>query len=139
MNQTTEATLSYFDYADHTIKVLLSMVSGKEQVYVDDKLVSERRSFRYSSIHHFQLDGKPAEVRIRVGSIFKGPYFIEFWLAGQQRDSDEWDLKRMLSHLKAARQQQPLWQRLSMYFLYGLVGGAVGALVGYSLATLLKG
>ncbi|OCW97379.1 hypothetical protein [Alishewanella sp. HH-ZS] len=139
MTNQTDATLSFFDYGDHTIKVMCSMSSGKEQVYVDEQLVSEKRSFRYHSTHQFELDGKKAEIRVKVASIFKGPYYIEFSVDGKTIDSDEWDLARMLAHLKQLRQQQPLWQRLGVYFMFGLLGGACGALIGYSLAIWFKG
>lgn len=51
MNTPNEASISFFDCGEHTIKVIASFTSGKEYVYVDDQLVSEKRSFRYKSEH----------------------------------------------------------------------------------------
>lgn len=139
MNITTDSTLSFFDSGEHTIKIVASFVSGREQVYVDEILVSEKRTFRYSSVHTFQIDQQAAEIRVRVVSIFKGPYIIEFWLAGELIDSDEWDFPRIMAQLKNAQQQMPLWKKLRMFFVFGICGGVVGALVGFATATLFKG
>ena len=114
-------------------------MSGREQVYVDEILVSEKRTFRYSSVHTFQIDQQAAEIRVRVVSIFKGPYIIEFWLAGELVDSDEWDFPRIMAQMKNAQQQMPLWKKLRMFFVFGICGGVVGALVGFATATLFKG
>ncbi|CAM5225227.1 hypothetical protein ALON55S_01839 [Alishewanella longhuensis] len=38
MNIPNEASISFFDCGEHTIKVIASFTSGKEYVFVDDQL-----------------------------------------------------------------------------------------------------
>jgi len=139
MNTPNEASISFFDCGEHTIKVIASFTSGKEYVYVDDQLVSEKRSFRYKSEHTFILDGKQAVIKVSIASILRGPYLIEFWLDQQLIDSDQWDMKRITQHIKQAKADVPRWKRVTSFLLVLAVCGAFGAFVGFSLATFFKG
>lgn len=132
-------TVSYFDHDEYTITCIASMLSGKEQIYVNEKLVSAKRSFRFKSAHHFMLGTKNATVIVRVAHIFKGPYIIEFWLDGHKVDSDEWDYGRMRNHAKEINAHKSTWQVMGEFFIYGLIGGFIGGLVGYLAAIWLKG
>lgn len=139
MNIPNEASISFFDCGEHTIKVIASFTSGKEYVFVDDQLVSEKRSFRFKSEHTFVLDGQQAIIKVSIASLFRGSYLIEFWLEQQLIDSDEWDMKRIMQHVKQAKADIPRWKRVASFIIVVTVCGAFGAFVGFSLATFLKG
>lgn len=130
----TQDGVSFFDVAEHNIKVVVSFTNGLEQVYLNDKLVSRIRSWRFSSVHKFELNGQPVEVRIRTLSLFKGPLQIELYVNGHYQDGDEWDLKRIKQQFNTGiKQNWPMF--LLMIFVCGLLGGAVG----FGLATVFKG
>ncbi len=132
-------TVCYFDHGEDTITCVASLITGKEQVYINDQLVSEKRSFRFKSVHHFQLNGQQASITISVGNLLKGPYTIEFWLDGTRVDSDEWNYQRLLAQAKSAHANKSLGQVMGVYFIYGMIGGFVGALFGYLIALAFKG
>lgn len=133
------STVSYFDHDEYTITCIASMLSGMEQVYVNDQLVSEKRSFRFKSVHNFMLGEKQASIIVAVSSIFKGPYIIEFWLDGHKVDSDEWNYRRMIRHSKEINANKSMWQVVGTYFIYGMLGGFLGGSLGYLVAIWLKG
>ncbi len=132
-------TLSYFDHGDYTITCVASLLTGKEQVYVNDQLVSDKRSFGLKSEHHFLLGEQKARIIIRVANLLKGPYIIEFWLDDQKIDTDEWGFQRIKAQTKAINANKSIWEIMGIYFLWGMAGGFVGVLVGYLVATLAKG
>ena len=45
----------YFQEGDNQIACFGSFFTGKEEVYVDDDLVSTKRSFGFKSVHQFEL------------------------------------------------------------------------------------
>ena len=132
-------TVSYFDHGEDTITCVASLLTGKEQVYVNDELVSEKRSFRLKSAHHFQLGEQQVTIVISVGNLLKGPYNIEVWLDGILIDRDQWDYQRMMAQSNSAHANKSMGQVLGIYFLYGMIGGFVGALVGYFVGLAFKG
>lgn len=130
MNIQADRAVTFFDLGEDCIRVESSFLTGQEQVFVNDQLISKKRSWRYSSAHAFEIKGQAIEVKIRIGSILRGPVVIELWVNGEKKDSDEWDLKRIMQ-----RARQPGWKALLMIFLWGMAG----AVVGFSLAILFKG
>lgn len=138
-NITANAALSVFDFGEHTITVVTSMMSGRERVFVDDQLVSDKRSFRYHSCHTFALDGRTCDIRVRVKSIWRGPYIIEFRVDDHLVDSDEWDLQRIINHVNGTTGSVPKRQFWTQFLAYVLIGGGIGALFGYGLAMMFKG
>lgn len=54
------------------IRVWGSWLSGKERIYVDERVVTERRNLRFSSEHAFLAGGQEHVVSIAVLSILKG-------------------------------------------------------------------
>ena len=127
--------VSYFDFGEHCIKVETACLSGKECVFLDDQIVSERRNWKYLSVHHFTVDGKAAEVRVSTVSILKGPIHIELYVGGVYVDSDEWDFKRIMQQIRAGKKEQPLWMLLLSLFASGILG----AILGYVVGSWLKG
>jgi len=47
----------YFQEGDNQIACFGSFFTGKEEVYIDDDLVSTKRSFGFKSVHQFELQG----------------------------------------------------------------------------------
>lgn len=129
-------SISFFDVGEHVISVEASYLTGKERVYVDDELVSEKLTWRFQSEHQFQLDGKDVIVRLKVASMLTGPVAITLIVNGEVVDADIWNLKRIL---KTNATSQVWWKTLLIIFALGLIGGVVGYFVGGALASGLKG
>lgn len=130
MNIQADRAVTFFDLGEDCIRVESSFLTGQEQVFVNDQLISKKLSWRYSSTHAFEIKGQAIEVKIRIGSILRGPVVIELWVNGEKKDSDEWDLKRIMQQAR-----QPGWKFLLTIFLCGMAGAAVG----FTLAILFKG
>lgn len=124
---TTLTGVSFFDVGAHSIQVRCSMLTGKEQVWLNDQLVSSRYSWRFRSVHRIDIDGEPFEVHIVLCSFLKGPLQISFWRAGQQIDCDEISYDQI-------RQGMGLPAFIGSVLLFAL-GGAV---VGFLLATAVN-
>ena len=59
MMQTGKTILtSYFEWKGHDITVQISMLSGKEWVYVDDELVSQKSNWCFKSSHMIEIEGE---------------------------------------------------------------------------------
>ena len=129
-------SISFFDVGEHVIRVEASYLTGKERVYVDDELVSEKLTWRFQSEYQFQLDGKDVIVRLKVASMLTGPVAITLIVNGEVVDADIWNLKRIL---KTNATSQVWWKTLLIIFALGLIGGVVGYFVGGALASGLKG
>ena len=67
MTQTSTPSL-VFQFQDMTIALVNHDWTGHEQLYVNDQLVSEQRSFRFSSTHHFQWQDQPWEFRFSIST-----------------------------------------------------------------------
>ena len=66
---------NWYIYHDggNVIQVWSSNLSGKEKVYLNNELVSEKRSMKMQSMHHFtDKDGQDYEVRFITQSLLKG-------------------------------------------------------------------
>lgn len=129
-------SISFFDVGEHVIRVEASYLTGKERVYVDDELVSEKLTWRFQSEHHFNLDDKSVTVRLKVASMLTGPVAITLIVNGEEVDADIWDLKRIF---KTTTSGQAWWKTLLLIFALGLLGGVLGYFVGGALASGLKG
>jgi len=130
--------ISFFEIGEHNIKVVVSFATGLERVFVDDELVSKSRNFRLSSKHRFNLDGQQVEVRIVIGSIFKGPIDISLFIDDVYHDADEWDYARIMG-VQDGQKKYSWWLVLLIIFVFGLAGGVAGYIVGGLLATAFKG
>jgi hypothetical protein len=135
MNIQADRAVSFFDLGEDCIRVESSFLTGQEQIFVNDELISKKLSWRFRSVHAFEMKGQNIEIRIRVSGILFSSVVIEFWVNGEMKDSDEWDLKRIMQQGKQLRAQQVWWKLLLTIFICGMAGAAVG----YSLASLFKG
>ena len=61
-----------FQEEGHTIKVWVSSFSGKEKVYLNNELVSDKRSVGLKSEHDFMIDGVNYSVHFEVKNLIKG-------------------------------------------------------------------
>lgn len=129
-------SVSFFDIGEHVIRVEASYLTGKESVYVDDQLVSEKLTWRFSSEHNFELDGQAITVRIKVGNWLNWQVTITLLANDVEVDSDEWNMQRIMG---IPGNSQRLWKTLLIIFLLGIVGGVVGYFVGYALGSAFKG
>ena len=66
----------YFQQGDNQIACFGSYFSGKEEVYINDELVSSKRNFGFKSAHEFELEGSTYRVIYAVLNPFTGK--IEF-------------------------------------------------------------
>lgn len=62
----------YFQLGQHRIHAFGSAKSGKEQVFVDQNMVAEKRSFGRKSCLAFQIDGNDMEVEFHMVNMFSG-------------------------------------------------------------------
>ena len=49
--KTASRVISYFELDEHNIRVEKSKESGREWVYVNEQLVSEKLSWRFKTVH----------------------------------------------------------------------------------------
>ncbi|BDF93345.1 hypothetical protein RC083_05085 [Pseudoalteromonas haloplanktis] len=62
----------YFQDGDDQIACFGSYFTGKEEVYVNDELVSEKRSINVTSKHQFELSGNTFNVKFEMHNILTG-------------------------------------------------------------------
>jgi len=62
----------YFDIEGHSIALWASLISGLERLYIDNQLVSQKRSFYFTSKHTFGLDGTQYVLTLTVDSPLTG-------------------------------------------------------------------
>jgi hypothetical protein len=127
--------ISYFDLGEDAIRVETSILSGREWVYLNEKLVSNKLSWRFKTVHPLTVQGKAVEVVVSLSGRFCSSIQIELWVEGALKDSDEWDLRRMTGTAPGQKKPWPLMTTLLIIFLSG-IGWAY---LGYKLATWLYG
>jgi len=62
----------YFQYQAYTIHAFGSAILGKEIVYLDDKIVAEKRSFRSKSCLAFEIGKTPFEIEFNMVNSITG-------------------------------------------------------------------
>ena len=62
----------YFQDGDDQIACFGSYFTGKEEVYINDELVSEKRSINVTSKHQFELSGNTFNVKFEMHNILTG-------------------------------------------------------------------
>jgi hypothetical protein len=85
----TKGMTSYFDIDGVTITLWASAWTGRETVHVDDRLVSDRRSFSRETWHEFSHGGRQYRLKVRVVSLLHGGLRCELYRDGALVDSDE--------------------------------------------------
>lgn len=120
----------YFEHLGREIVFRFSLYSGKERVFVDDKLVSETRNWHFKSSHEFQIDGVYYELVLALKKNLKGLLLgeatIELKANGQLIDSDEFSYMKV-SQKGGSFSWKKFFVNLVPYFI-------IGAVVGFSVA-----
>lgn len=62
----------YFDIDGIKITAFGSGFSGKEIIYVNDDIVSEKRNYKFHSSHRIEVDGRHFEVSFEMKSMVTG-------------------------------------------------------------------
>ena len=62
----------YFQDGDDQIACFGSYFTGKEEVYINDELVSEKRNINVKSKHQFELSGNTFNVKFEMLNILTG-------------------------------------------------------------------
>jgi hypothetical protein len=124
--QAANRVISYFELGEHNIRVEKSKESGREWVYVNEQLVSEKLSWRFKTVHSFTVQGQAVEVMVQLSGRFRGSLEIELWVDGVLKDSDEWDFRRKS------------WSPMTA-ILFIFLSGIGWAFLGFKLATWLYG
>lgn len=73
----------YFDVDDITISVWGSAWTGREIKKVDDRVVSNKLSIRFSTSHDFEHQGHQYQVRFIIASAFTGLIRVELIRDGE--------------------------------------------------------
>jgi len=118
-----------FEHRGREVRLLFSLYSGREQVYVDDRLVSDRRSWRFSSQHHFEAGGVryvlEVDTKKSIRNVFLGLIDVRLLADGVLVDSDQFNGARYaLNQLQTRRG----WLLL---LPCALAGGIIGFAVAY--------
>ncbi|WP_126764643.1 hypothetical protein [Aliidiomarina iranensis] len=123
----------YFDVNGQQVRVWFSSFSGKEEIYVNEALVSSNRSWRKISEHAFHLEGETYRVRVGVrnwSEAFKGIYIAELYRGKELIDEDEIN---MIGDAK-----EPFsWRKFGIGLLPWLIGGFIVGFLGSKFAFSL--
>ncbi|HEY7886317.1 MAG TPA: hypothetical protein VIC08_15330 [Cellvibrionaceae bacterium] len=130
----------YFDVDGITIKVWGSAWSGRELVYLNDQVVSDKRSYRLSTPHEFEHAGVHYKVELGTESILRGQYSIVLLRNGERIDSDVASYELFATQNPA----KPFswWREIAKifsWFVLGAIAGASGMLTYHGIQALLGG
>lgn len=68
-----------FNVGDHSLVATGTMATGKEEIYLDGELVSEKRTQKKSSFHLVEIEGKGYEIKFLMSSYFLGKLKCQLW------------------------------------------------------------
>lgn len=113
----------YFDLNGQQLRVWFSSFSGKEEIYLNEELISTNRSWRKMSTHEFHFAGEFYRVRVGVrswGEAFKGVYVSELYRGEQLIDQDEIVL------FQDEQTKEPFsWTKFAIGLVPWLIGGFI--------------
>ena len=117
-----------FAQGEHTIHLNCSAVNGKEQLYIDDKLVSKKWSFRRKSIHQFSIGDDLYEVELNVVNMLTGETHCTLI-------KNDVHVKTLKKALKKSRQlnKSNFWWYIPGFFVAGAVSGFLAVKVIFML------
>jgi len=123
-----------FEHQGREIRFLFSLYSGREQVFVDNHLVSDRRSWRFRNQHEFEAGGVhyvlEVDMKKNLRDIVLGVIDIRLLANGALVDSDRFNGARYI--LDGAANNRKLTGRAWLFlFACSLVGAIAGFAVGY--------
>lgn len=123
----------YFELNGQQLRVWFSSFSGKEEIYLNEDLISSKRSWRKINTHEFTVAGQTYRVRVGVrnwNEAFKGIYIAELYRGKELIDEDEimmnQDAKDPFS-----------WRKFSIGLVPWLIGGFIVGLLSSKLAFSL--
>lgn len=105
------------------IRFWISLYNGIEKLFVDDKLVSKKWSFRKNSEHHFTLNN--TDYKVRIYTLHRAKYHFKTFLM----KGDEVIIEQ---EVKEHTEVKGLIKKYPEYFL----GAIIGALYGSELISL---
>lgn len=129
-----QATI-YFEHLGREITLVFSLYSGKEQVCVDNQLVSESRNWHFKSVHVFHAGGVSYALEVvmkkNLRNLVSGIIDIQLRADGSVIDSDQFNSVGYLlggGHSNAV----VTWKRLAFSLLsIFAIGATVGAAVAF--------
>lgn len=127
----------YFEHLGREITLVFSLYSGKEQVYVDNQLVSERRNWRFKSVHAFNVGGVSYALEVTtiksLKGLLSGIIDIQLKANGTVVDSDQVNSQQQLSGGENGNTSAK-WKRvvraLMPFFAAGAIAGFAAAYLG---------
>jgi uncharacterized membrane protein YraQ (UPF0718 family) len=126
-NKDVESTVTFrkgfsYNFTDqaHDIRLHCSAFSGKEYLYVDEKRVSEKWSFRRKSIHKFAIGDDLYEVELHVVNLLTGETHCTLI-------KNDVHVKTLKQALKKSRQltKDTIWWYMPACFLVGAIAGFI--------------
>ena len=119
---------SYFDLAEHTVRVSGSNLTGHEYVYLDDELVSKKLNWTFKSSHQITLNGQDYVIVIELLSVMTPQIRVQLVQGGQVIDEDY-----IFKNDGSARRHS------LAHFGVGLLGGFVGGYLTFKLLFWIFG
>jgi len=113
----------YFQDGDDQIACFGSYFTGKEEVYINDELVSDKRSINVTSQHQFELSGNTFNVKFEMLNILTGR--LQCSLFKNKKLVKSYEQSSLFNNPKTSLKV------LAGCFLGGLIGG-------YLLITILE-
>ncbi|EGN76094.1 hypothetical protein A28LD_0582 [Idiomarina sp. A28L] len=113
----------YFDVNGCQVRVWFASFSGKQEVYVEDTLVSSSRSWRKMVTHNFEVAGQPYKLLVGIhnwSDASKGFYLAELYHNEKLIDKDE------ILMFEDARNGAPFsWRKFAIGIAPWLIGGFI--------------
>lgn len=125
----------FFDVDGVTISVWGSAWTGREIVRVDDRVVSNKLSIRFKTVHQFEHLGHQYTVNFIIASVATGLTRIELHRDGELIDFDE--ARHRSTPFDPATGKFNWRKGWKTIVVSMLAGGLVGALFGYTAATVV--
>jgi len=119
----------YFQDGDNQIACKANFLNGREYVYINDELVSEKRNLGFKSNHTFEYKGANWTIIFDVISMLTS-----------ETECSVWKGKKIVGKksLKPFEQNPKLMiKAIAIFFGCGLFFGVVCAMIGFSIADWL--
>jgi hypothetical protein len=120
----------YFQDGDNQIACFGSFFTGKEEVYINDDLVSSKRSMGFKSKHQFEFARQSYQIEYAMKNILSGRLECTFFKNKQLMEQQEQTSISLLKDPKKA-----VWF-IGGNFVVGILSGIVGY---YFLSVILGG
>ncbi len=135
--ETAWQAVSYFEHRGLEIRCVFSPLSGREYIYVDDKLVSESRNWRAKSTHVFEVASThyavETQVKTTLRGLLAGAMTVKLRANGEVVDCDEFSYAEYAKTRRSA--YAPFtrdWfsSRLTDPLIYSMIAGFIAGLLG---------